>query len=408
MDLPRSPLAPPFPATPAIGGVELRTARAGYKDWLRDDLTLALLKPGTAVAGVFTRSACPSPEVEAGRTQIGGGRARALLVNAGNANAFTGRRGSEAVRAIQRQVSQAVDCPSDEVFVGSTGVIGEPLPLDRARAGLDAALASQAADWESAAKAIGTTDTFPKGATATAMIGDRAVTLAGIAKGSGMIAPDMATMLAFVFTDAAVDPGFLQRLLGDTNGRTFNCVTVDGDMSTSDTLLAFATGHASNSLLASFDDPGADAFAAALEDVCRQLAQAVARDGEGARKLIEIAMTGAKSDASARRIGLAIGNSPLVKTAIAGGDANWGRVVMAVGKAGEPADRDRLAISFGGYPAARDGQRAEPYDEAPLAAHLAEDEVRLEVDIGVGDGRATIWTCDMTEGYIAINTDYRS
>ena len=408
MDLPRSPLALPFPEMPAIDGVELRTVRAGYRDWRRADMTLALLDPGTAVAGVFTRSACPSPEVEAGRTQIGGGRARALLVNAGNANAFAGRAGAEAVAAIRAWLADRFVCGPDEVFVSSTGVIGVPLPLDKARTGLKAIVTSEPCGWEDAANAIGTTDTFAKGATASAMIGDRKVRLAGIVKGSGMIAPDMATMLGYVFTDAAVEPAFLQRMLDDANRTTFNCLTVDGDTSTSDTVLAFATGRAGNAPLASFHDPGADAFAAALADVCRQLAQLVARDGEGARKLIEVAVSGAADDGSARRIALSIANSPLVKTAIAGGDANWGRVVMAVGKAGEPADRDRLSIAFGGHPAARDGQRAEPYDEAPLAAHLAGEEVRLDIDIGIGPGRATVWTCDLTEGYIAINADYRS
>lgn len=240
------------------------------------------------------------------------------------------------------------------------------------------------------------------------MIGDTKVTLVGIVKGSGMIAPDMATMLGYVFTDAAVDPAFLQRLLSAASDDTFNCITVDGDTSTSDTVLAFATGKARNAPLASFDDVGADAFAAALHDVCRQLAQLVVRDGEGAQKFIEIAVTGAKSDESAHRIGLAVANSPLVKTAVAGEDANWGRVVMAVGKAGEPADRDTLSIGFGGTWAARDGQPLSDYDEAPVATHLKGREVRIEIDLGIGDGRATVWTCDLTHGYISINADYRS
>ena len=240
------------------------------------------------------------------------------------------------------------------------------------------------------------------------MVGGKRVELCGIIKGSGMIAPDMATMLGYVFTDAAVAPAFLQHLLERANGRTFSCITVDGDTSTSDTVLAFATGAAGNASLASFDDAGADAFAAALEDVCRQLAQLVVRDGEGAQKFIAIAVTGAVSDDSAHRVGLAIANSPLVKTAIAGEDANWGRVVMAVGKAGEPADRDRLSIGFGGIWCARDGQPVADYDEAPVAAHLKEREIRIDVDLGLGDGRATVWTCDLTHGYIAINADYRS
>ena len=403
-----SPLATPFPALPAIAGVTPRIARAGYKDWGRCDLTYVELVEGTAVAGVFTRNVCCSSEVELGREQVKAGRARALVVNAGNSNAFTGRRGREAVEAIMAQVADRLGCAPSEVFVSSTGVIGVPLPVDKARAGLAAALDAAPCTWENAALTIGTTDTFPKGATASAMIGATRVNLASIIKGSGMIAPDMATMLGYIFTDAAVEPGFLQQCLVAANARTFSCITVDSDTSTSDTVLAFATGTAANAPLASFDSPGADAFAAALEDICRQLAHLVVRDGEGARKFIAIAVSGAVSDESARRIGLAIANSPLVKTAIAGEDANWGRVVMAVGKAGEPADRDRLSIGFGGIWAAREGQPLADYDEAPVAAHLEGAEVSIEVDLGLGEGRATVWTCDLTHGYIAINADYRS
>ena len=403
-----SPLAEPFPAMPAIAGVTPRVARAGYKDWGRCDLTFVELVEGTAVAGVFTRNLCCSSEVELGREQVKAGRARALVVNAGNANAFTGWRGREAVEAIMSQVAQALGCERSEVFVSSTGVIGVPLPKDKARAGVAAALASPECSWEEAAATIGTTDTFPKGAMAQAVVGGRAVTLAGIVKGSGMIAPDMATMLGYVFTDAAVAPAFLQQLLSEANRTTFSCITVDSDTSTSDTVLAFATGRAGNPPLAAFNDPGADAFAAALHDVCRQLAHLVVRDGEGARKFVTIAVTGAVHDDSAQRIGLAVANSPLVKTALAGEDANWGRVVMAVGKAGEPADRDRLSIGFGGIAVARDGQPVEGYDEAPVAAHLKQPEVSIEIDLGLGDGRATVWTCDLTHGYISINADYRS
>ena len=408
MDIERSPLAVPFPAIPPIAGVTPRVARARYKDWDRCDLTYVELAEGTAVAGVFTRNVCCSSEVEMGREQVRLGRARALVVNAGNANAFTGYRGREAVEQIMAQVAQHLGCEPSDVFVSSTGVIGVPLPKDKARAGVAAALDAPQCSWEEAAATIGTTDTFPKGAVATAIVGGRTVTLAGIIKGSGMIAPDMATMLGYLFTDAAVEPAFLQQLLSASAGDTFNCITVDSDTSTSDTVLAFATGKAGNAPLASFDDPGADAFAAALHDVCRQLAHLVVRDGEGAQKFIEVRVTGATSDESARRIGLAIANSPLVKTAIAGEDANWGRVVMAVGKAGEPADRDKLSIGFGGVWAARDGQPLADYDEAPVAAHLAGREVLVEVDIGLGEGRATVWTCDLTHGYIAINADYRS
>ena len=404
----KSPLASPFPAMPAIDGVTPRIARAGYKDWGRCDLTYVELAEGTTVAGVFTRNLCCSSEVELGRANVRQGRARALIVNAGNSNAFTGYRGQEAVEQIMGQVAGHLRCPKEEVFVSSTGVIGVPLPKDKARAGVEAALTAQPCSWEEAAATIGTTDTFAKGATTTAMVGGRTVTLAAIIKGSGMIAPDMATMLGYVFTDAALEPGFLQELLSAANRNTFSCITVDSDTSTSDTVLAFATGRAGNAPLTSFDDPGADAFAAALEDVCRQLAHLVVKDGEGAQKFIQIAVSGAVSDDSARRVGLAIANSPLVKTAIAGQDANWGRVVMAVGKAGEPADRDRLSIGFGGTWAARDGQPLADYDEAPVAAHLKGRDVTIEVDLGLGEGRATVWTCDLTHGYISINADYRS
>ena len=408
MELKPSPLARPFPAMPAIAGVTLRVAQARYKEWDRCDLTLVELAEGTAAAGVFTKSACASTEVEMGREDIRKGVARALVVNAGNANAFTGYRGREAVELIRAQVSDALGCAADAVFVSSTGVIGVPLPKDKARAGLAAALAAAPCGWEDAARAIGTTDTFTKGAHASAMVGDARVEIAGFIKGSGMIAPDMATMLGYIFTDAHVAPAFLQELLGAANAATFSCITVDGDTSTSDTVLVFATGKADHPAITGWDSPGADAFAAALTSVCRELAQLVVRDGEGAQKFITIRVTGAASDDSARRIGLAIANSPLVKTAIAGEDANWGRVVMAVGKAGEPADRDRLSIAFGGVWTARDGLPVEGYDEAPVAAHLQGEEIDILVDLGLGEGRATVWTCDLTHGYIAINADYRS
>lgn len=408
MDLARSPLARPFPDLPAIAGVKLRVARARYKEWDRADLTLISLAEGTAVAGVFTKSACASSEVELGREQAKLGSARALVVNAGNSNAFTGYRGREAVEQIMAQVADALDCKPSEVFVSSTGVIGVPLPRDKAQAGVASALQAETCGWEQVASAIGTTDTFTKGAGAAAMIGDKRAQLAGVIKGSGMIAPDMATMLGYVFTDAAIEPAFLQEMLSKANDASFSCITVDGDTSTSDTVLAFATGKAGNAPLGSWDHAGADAFYAALLSVCRDLAHLVVRDGEGAQKFIGITVTGAESDESARRVGLAIANSPLVKTAIAGGDANWGRVVMAVGKAGEPADRDRLSIGFGGVWAARDGQPLPDYDEAPVAKHLEGQEIDIAVDLGIADGRATVWTCDLTHGYIAINADYRS
>ncbi|MFN3457207.1 MAG: bifunctional glutamate N-acetyltransferase/amino-acid acetyltransferase ArgJ [Novosphingobium sp.] len=403
-----SPLATPFPALPTIAGVSPRVARAGYKDWGRCDLTYVELAEGTAVAGVFTRNVCCSSEVELGRQNVAQGRARALVVNAGNSNAFTGYRGREAVEQIMSQVAGHLGCSKEQVFVSSTGVIGVPLPKDKARAGIEAAMRAELCTWEDAARTIGTTDTFAKGVTASAMIGDVRVTFSAIIKGSGMIAPDMATMLGYVFTDATVSPAFLQECLSAANRRTFSCITVDSDTSTSDTVLAFATGKAENAELTGFDSLGADAFAAALEQVCRELSHLVVRDGEGAQKFIAVSVSGAVSDESARKVGLAIANSPLVKTAIAGEDANWGRVVMAVGKAGEPADRDKLSIGFGGTWAARDGQPLADYDEAPVAAHLKGREISIEVDLGLGEGTATVWTCDLTHGYISINADYRS
>jgi glutamate N-acetyltransferase / amino-acid N-acetyltransferase len=403
-----SPLALPFPEMPAIAGVTLRVASARYKDWDRCDLTYAELAEGTSVAGVFTKNLCCSSEVELGREQAKAGRARALVVNAGNSNAFTGYRGREAVEQIMAQVAAHLSCAPGEVFVSSTGVIGVPLPKDKARAGVAAALDAAPCTWQEAAQTIGTTDTFAKGATASAVVDGRTVTLNGIIKGSGMIAPDMATMLGYIFTDAAVEPAFLQQCLSAANLGTFSCITVDSDTSTSDTVLAFATGKAGNAPLTASDSPGADAFAAALRDVCRQLAQLVVRDGEGASKFIAVRVTGAISDESARRIGLSVANSPLVKTAIAGEDANWGRIVMAVGKAGEPADRDKLSIGFGSVWAAREGLPLADYDEAPVAAHLKGEEIDIAVDLGLGEGRATVWTCDLTHGYISINADYRS
>jgi glutamate N-acetyltransferase/amino-acid N-acetyltransferase len=404
-----SPLARPFPALAPIAGVRIGTATAGYKAWLRADVTLVELAPGTAVAGVLTRSRCPSPEVELCRARLAGGRARGLVVNAGNSNAFTGLSGRDAAATQTATAAALLGCAADEVFAASTGVIGVPLPKEKALAGVTAAHAALGdADFHAATVAIGTTDTFAKAATTSAMIGDVRVTLNGIIKGSGMIAPDMATMLGFIFTDAAVAPAFLQDALARANARSFSCITVDGDTSTSDTVLAFATAAAGNAELTGWESPGADAFAAALHDLCQQLALLVVRDGEGATKLIAITVTGAESDAAAHRIGMSIANSPLVKTAIAGGDANWGRVVMAVGKAGEAAERDLLSIRFGTTEVAAKGAVVPGYDEAPVASHLAGDEVDIAVDIGLGPGRARVWTCDLTHGYISINADYRS
>ena len=407
--VPTSPLALPFPALTPIAGVRIGTASVPYKDWTRDCVTLVELALGTAVAGVTTRSLCPSPEVELCRARLPGGRARGLIVNAGNSNAFTGSAGREAAAAQAARVAERLGCAPDEVFSASTGVIGVPLPVDLALAGVDGAHARLGhADWLAAANAIGTTDTFPKAATASAVVAGQRVTITGIVKGSGMIAPDMATMLGFIFTDAAITPALWQQMLGAAVENSFNAITVDSDTSTSDTVLAFATGAAGHAELAGMDDAGADALAAALADVCRQLALLVVRDGEGAQKLIEVTVTGAASDASAKRIALSIANSPLVKTAIAGGDANWGRVVMAVGKAGEPAERDLLSIRFGGTLVAANGAVVPGYDETPVAAHLAGSEIRIAADLGLGPGRARVWTCDLTHGYISINADYRS
>ncbi|QJB68130.1 bifunctional glutamate N-acetyltransferase/amino-acid acetyltransferase ArgJ [Parasphingorhabdus halotolerans] len=404
-----SPLAPTQSIElPDIKGVTCRVARAQYKDWDRCDLTFVELIEGTTVAGVLTQSKCPSTEVEWCREALSDGKARGLVVNAGNANAFTGARGMEAVERILDLASQHLDCSKKEIFVSSTGVIGVPLPKDKSETGLKAAFNAEPCSWKEAAATIMTTDTFPKMATTSAIVGGKKVTLNAIVKGSGMIAPDMATMLGYIFTDAAVDAVFLQKMLIDATAKSFNCITVDSDTSTSDTVLVFATGQTEAPALTSYNDAGADAFAAALQDICMQLAHLVVRDGEGATKFIEIQVVGAESDDSAKRIGLSIANSPLVKTAIAGEDANWGRVVMAIGKAGEPADRDKLAISFGGVTVARDGLVVPDYDEKPVANHLQGAEIDISIDMGIGKGRATVWTCDLTHGYISINADYRS
>ena len=342
------------------------------------------------------------------RESLEGGSARALVVNAGNSNAFTGHRGREAVEAIISQVAAHLGCDEAQVFVSSTGVIGVPLPKEKAIAGLAAVFEAEPCSWEEAAGTIATTDTFAKGAYASAIVDGKTVQLSAIIKGSGMIAPDMATMLGYIFTDAAIAPEFLQEMLNAASKSSFSCITVDSDTSTSDTVLAFATGKAGNTALTSFDDAGADAFAAALNDICLQLAHLVVRDGEGASKFIEIEVTGAVSDESARRIGLSVANSPLVKTAIAGEDANWGRIVMAVGKAGEPADRDKLAIRFGDQWVARSGLAVDGYDEAPVTKHLKRTDISIGIDIGLGTSRVTVWTCDLTHGYISINADYRS
>jgi glutamate N-acetyltransferase / amino-acid N-acetyltransferase len=414
---PVSPLAPPggFPDLPPVAGVRFAAAAAGVRYPNRTDVMLVEITEGAAIAGVLTRSATRSAPVlwcEETLAAARGGRERggfAILANSGNANAFTGAAGREAVRATVEATAAALGIPESHVFLASTGVIGERLPHDRItaaleklRGGLDGGAVG------AAARAIMTTDTFPKGAGARLDLGGAEITIVGFAKGSGMIAPDMATMLVFLFTDAAVAPALLQEMVGRANAGTFNCITVDGDTSTSDTLLMAATGRAGMPRLEDPADPRAAAFEAALTRVMRDLAHLVVRDGEGATKFVEIRVEGAASDAAARRIGMSIANSPLVKTAIAGEDPNWGRIVMAVGKAGEEADRDRLSIRFGDILVAERGEVSASYAEAAGAAYMKRAEIVIGLGLGIGAGAATVWTCDLTHRYIEINADYRS
>jgi glutamate N-acetyltransferase/amino-acid N-acetyltransferase len=408
-----SPFAPSVPAAlPPLSEVRLAVAEAGIKYANRTDVLLALFPEGTQAGGVLTGSKTASAAVDWCRTQLHHGEARALVVNSGNANAFTGWRGRDAVRATADFAAAAAGCKPEQIFVASTGVIGEPLDAAKFE-GVLARMAAGAKEdgWAEAARAIMTTDTFPKLATRRALVGGVPVALNGIAKGSGMIAPDMATMLSFVFTDAPIAPKVLQALLKAGVADTFNAVTIDGDTSTSDTLMAFATGAAARrgvAKITSASDPRLPAFRKGFDAVLANLAEQVARDGEGARKLVEIVVEGAVSKASARRIALSIANSPLVKTAIAGEDANWGRVVMAVGKAGEPADRDRLSIWFGGIRVAHKGTRDHAYNEAAVSAAMKRPEISLKVALGLGKGRDRVLTCDLTKEYVAINGDYRS
>ncbi|MBX6327808.1 MAG: bifunctional glutamate N-acetyltransferase/amino-acid acetyltransferase ArgJ [Pseudolabrys sp.] len=405
-----SPLAPKhIPDLPPIAGIRMATAAAGIRYTGRTDVLLALFDEGTTAAGVFTRSKCPSAPVEWCRARIKYGKARALLVNAGNANAFTGRKGRTATRLTAALAAKAAGCKPDEVFLASTGVIGEPLDVGKFAAVMDDLRACAAPGrFLEAAQAIMTTDTFPKVATARAVIGGTNVVINGIAKGAGMIAPDMATLLSFVFTDAAIAAPALHAMLKDSVADTFNAITVDGDTSTSDTLMLFATGKSGAPRIAKAADPRLRSFRWALRQVVARLAELVVRDGEGARKLVEVTVEGAVSRASARRIALSIANSPLVKTAIAGEDANWGRVVMAVGKAGEPADRDKLSIWFGDVRVAHRGERDPNYDEARVTAVMRKPEIALKVALGLGKGRDRILTCDLTKEYVTINGDYRS
>ena len=406
-----SPLAPlHVPDMPAIAGVRLATAAAGIRYAGRTDVLLALFEPGATAAGVFTRSKCPSAPVEWCRAHLRTSKTRALVVNSGNANAFTGKSGRDACKFTAQIAARAVGCKPGDVFLASTGVIGEPLKAQAFDGVMEGLVArAQAGDFLGAARAIMTTDTFPKIATATGKIGKARVTINGIAKGAGMIAPDMGTMLSFIFTDAAISATALQALLKDGVADTFNAVTIDGDTSTSDTLMIFATGKAAGTpRITRAADPRLKDFKKALHAVLANLSEQVARDGEGARKLVEIVVEGAVSKASARRIAMSIANSPLVKTAIAGEDANWGRVVMAVGKAGEPANRDRLSIWFGGIRVAHKGTRDPSYDEATVSAAMKKPEISLRVALGMGKGRDRVLTCDLTKEYIAINGDYRS
>ncbi|HZF74350.1 MAG TPA: bifunctional glutamate N-acetyltransferase/amino-acid acetyltransferase ArgJ [Acetobacteraceae bacterium] len=408
-DLPVSPLALPMPEMPPVAGVRLGSGMAEIRYKAREDVTMMAFPAGTTAAGVFTRNKCPGAPVDWCRDALKGGKARALVVTAGNSNVFTGRAGRETCAATAAAMAELAGCRPREVFLASTGVIGERLPAEKVTAALPPLFARLAGDgWAGAARAIMTTDTFPKAATRTARIGEAEVTVNGIAKGSGMIAPDMATMLCFLATDAKVPAAALQAVLKRGTDRSFNCVTVDSDTSTSDTVLLFATGAAKHPRVPAEGGAMLRDFARAVDEVLMDLALMVARDGEGAQKLIRIEVTGAVSAKSAHRIAMSIANSPLVKTAIAGEDANWGRIVMAVGKAGEPADRDRLSVAVGGTWMARDGEVVPGYDEAPVVAHMRGREVEIAVDLGLGRGKATVWTCDLTHGYIDINGSYRS
>ncbi len=409
-----SPLAPDaFPAMSSVDGVRMAVAQCNVRYVNKTDVMLAVMEPGTTAAGVFTQSKTAAAPVDWCRDMLKGGNyqdgtIKALIVNSGNANAFTGKAGIAAVEEMAAATAEVAGCRQEDVFIAQTGVIGEPIEVDKITASLPGLKADLGSNWENAAQAIMTTDTYPKGASATADIGGTKVTIAGIAKGSGMIAPDMATMLAFVFTDAALPREVLQNLLADSADKSFNAITVDSDTSTSDTVLAFATGRVENPEIAFYDDRALQDFRAKFDGVMTDLAHQIVRDGEGAKKFITIKITGAEDDGAAKKIGMTIANSPLVKTAIAGEDANWGRVVMAVGKSGEKADRDKLTIAMGGIIIAELGQIADGYDEAPVAQHMKGQNIDIAVDVGISAGKATVWTCDLTHDYISINADYRT
>jgi glutamate N-acetyltransferase/amino-acid N-acetyltransferase len=406
----RSRLAPSmFPRIPPIAGVRLTTQSVGIKYARRHDLLLAECVRGSTVAGVFTRSTTAAAPVVWCREQLSRGRIRGLVVNSGNANAFTGLAGEKAVRATAAAAAQALGCLRNQVFVASTGVIGEPLPLNRLTRAMPQMVEALApGGWGAAARAICTTDTFIKGAWRRCEIDGHEITLGGIAKGSGMIAPNMGTMLAFLFTNARIPSAALQAMLRASVETSFNSITVDSDTSTSDTVLLVATGRSNHPPLNSPHDPKLRDFRRALDEVMVELATQVVRDGEGASKFVTIEVSGASSWRMARRVGLSIANSPLVKTAIAGEDPNWGRIVMAVGKSGVLVDSNALSISMGGTVIAQKGERLADYDEATVALHLKTPEVHIGVDLGQGRGKATVWTCDLTHGYIEINADYRT
>jgi len=408
-----SPLAPSaFPTLPAVEGVTFATAEAGIRYKGRTDVLLVAMPAGTQAAGVFTRSKCPSAPVDWCRNALKGGSIRGLIVNSGNANAFTGKIGAESTRHTAGQAAKALGCKPDEILLASTGVIGEPLDARKFDPVLPDCVRRAAGEpWIDAAKAIMTTDTYPKGATATATIDGVSVTINGIAKGAGMIAPDMATMLSFVFTDAAIDAPVLQALLSRSVKTSFNAITVDSDTSTSDTLILCATGMAAKRgapRITSPSDRRLAGFRKALDRLILDLAHQVVRDGEGARHFVSINVKGATTSASAKKIAKSIADSPLVKTAIAGEDANWGRIVAAIGKAGEPADRDRIAIFFGEYRVAARGMRDPSYSEETVSAYMKGQNIAITVDIGLGKGQFTVWTCDLTKEYVEINGDYRS
>jgi glutamate N-acetyltransferase / amino-acid N-acetyltransferase len=409
-----SPMAPKyFPDMPQIAGVQLAVTNSGTKYKKRDDLLVVQMPEKTQVAGVFTTSKTASDPVAWCKRNLEGGEGRALVVNAGNANAFTGKSGLATVKTTASAAASLLGCRQKDVFIASTGVIGEVLDGDAIGTAIGNAVSAGEAGWEDAAGAIMTTDTYPKFTTRTVKIGDSDVTLNGIAKGSGMIQPDLATMLVFLFTDAAIPAPVLQTLLMLEVRDSFNAITVDSDTSTSDTVLLFATGTAEGSEkntapVTRAADPRLREFRAALGDLMLDLAHQVVRDGEGASKFIEVKVSGATSHKAARQIGLSIANSPLVKTAIAGEDANWGRIVMAVGKSGEEADRDRLLIRIGDIDVAKNGIAVDGFDEAPVAKHMKGRDIKIEVDVGVGRADATVWTCDLTYDYIRINADYRS